>query len=170
LALRHYRDAGKITDHGLRVARGRLKARICRVIRGRFTHEANGRFARHLLRNEPNLLRFLDHPDLEATNWPAEQAIRPAVVDRKSAGGSRSPRGAQTQATLMSLFRSAHQKNLDHVPLFTAILQAPHARSTSPSLELRGSGGKQVQRKYRPRQHSVIAFCRTKKATRLPHD
>jgi transposase len=125
LVLRDRRDAGEITEHGLRVARGRLQTRIGRVIRGRFTHEGNGRFARHLLRNEPNLLRFLDRPDLEATNWPAEQAIRPAVVNRKSAGGNRSPRGAETQAILMSLFRTAHQKNLDHVSLFTVILQAP---------------------------------------------
>lgn len=125
LVLRDRRDAGEISDHGLRVARGRLQARIGRVIRGRFTHEANGRFARHLLRNEHNLLRFLHHPDLEATNWPAEQAIRPAVVNRKSAGGNRSAQGAETQAILMSCFRTTHQKNLDPAPLIAAILRAP---------------------------------------------
>jgi len=125
LALRDRRDAGEITEHGLRVARGRLQARIGRVIRGRFTHEANARFARHLLRNEENLLRFLDRPDLEATNWPAEHAIRPAVVNRKSAGGNRTAQGAETQAILMSCFRTAHQKHLDPAPLIAAILRAP---------------------------------------------
>jgi transposase len=125
LVLRHRRDAGEINDHGLRVARGLLQARLGRVIRGRFTHEANGRFARYLLRNEPNLFLFLEQPDLEATNWPAENAIRPAVVNRKSADGNRSDQGAETQAVLMSLLRTAHQKDLDPLAVFTAILQAP---------------------------------------------
>jgi transposase len=125
LVLRDRRDAGEIADHGLRVARGLLQARLGRVIRGTFTHEANGRFARHLLRNEENLFRFLGQPDLEATNWPAEQAIRPAVVNRKSAGGNRSDQGAETQAVIMSLLRTAHQKHLEHRAVITAILQAP---------------------------------------------
>jgi len=87
--------------------------------------QANGRFARHLLRNEENLFRFLGLPDLEATNWPAEQAIRPAVVNRKSAGGIPSDQAAETQAVLMSLLRTGHQKDLEPRAVFTAILQAP---------------------------------------------
>jgi transposase len=125
LVLRDRRDAGEINDHGLRVARGLLQARLGRVIRGRFTHEANGRFARHLLRNEQSLFLFLEHAGLEATNWPAEHAIRPAVVNRKSAGGNRSDQGAETQAVLRSLLRTAHQKDLDPRSLLTAILRAP---------------------------------------------
>jgi hypothetical protein len=29
------------------------------------------------------ILTFLYEPDIEATNWPAEQAVRPLVVNRK---------------------------------------------------------------------------------------
>ena len=43
---------------------------------------------------------------------PAEQAIRPAVVNRKSCGGNRTWQGAQTQAILTSLFRTCHQRHL----------------------------------------------------------
>lgn len=125
LALRDRRDAGEIGDHGLRVAKGRLQASLGRTIRGRFTNPDNGRLARHLLRYEQALFVFLDHPGMEATNWPSEHAIRPAVVNRKSAGGNRSYRGAETQAVLMSLLRTAHQKDLDPRSLFTAILRAP---------------------------------------------
>jgi transposase len=125
LLLRDRRDAGEIGEHGLRVAKGRLQAALGRRIRGRFTNPDNGRLARHLLRYEKALFVFLDHPDMEATNWPAEHAIRPAVVNRKSAGGNRSNRGAENQAILMSLLRTAHQKGLDHRTLFTPILQAP---------------------------------------------
>jgi len=125
LVLRDRRDAGEIGEHGLRVAKGRLQASLGRTIRGHFTNPDNGRLARHLLRYETALFVFLDHPGMEATNWPSEHAIRPAVVNRKSAGGNRSYRGADTQAVLMSLLRTAHQKALDPRSLFTAILRAP---------------------------------------------
>lgn len=125
LVLRDRRDAGEIGDHGLRVAKGRLQASLRRILRGHFTNPDNGRLARHLLRYENALFVFLDHPGIEATNWPSEHAIRPAVVNRKSAGGNRSTQGAQTQAVLMSLLRTAHQKDLDPRTLFKTILQAP---------------------------------------------
>lgn len=125
LALRDRRDAGEIGEHGLKVAKGRLQASLGRTIRGNFTNAANGRLARHLLRYEDALFVFLDDPSIEATNWPSEHAIRPAVVNRKSAGGNRSHHGAETQAVLMSLLRTAHHKDLDPRSLFTAILRAP---------------------------------------------
>lgn len=125
LVLRDRRDAGEIGEHGLKVAKGRLQASLGRTIRGRFTNPDNGRLARHLLRYEKALFVFLEHPGMEATNWPSEHAIRPAVVNRKSAGGNRSYRGAETQAVLMSLLRTAHQKDLDPRSLFTSILRAP---------------------------------------------
>jgi transposase len=46
---------------------------------------------------------FLSHPEVEATNWEAEQAIRPAVVNRKVWGGNRTWVGAHTQEVLMSV-------------------------------------------------------------------
>lgn len=134
LALRDRRDAGQIGDHGLRVAKGRLQASLGRTIRGHFTNPDNRRLARNLLRYEEALFVFLDHPDMEATNWPSEHAIRPAVVNRKSAGGNRSNQGAQTQAVLMSLLRTAHQKDLDPHSLFTAILRAPILTPEPPLL------------------------------------
>lgn len=125
LDLRDRRDAGEIGEHGLRVATGRLQASLGRLIRGRFTNPDNGRLARHLLRYEKALFVFLHRPGLEATNWPSEHAIRPAVVNRKSAGGNRSNQGAQTQAVLMTLLRTGHQKGLEPCAPLAAILRAP---------------------------------------------
>jgi transposase len=125
LMLRDRREEGTITPHGLRVAAGRLRARLARRIRGRFTNPENRRFAKHLLNYEEALFVFLQRPWVEATNWPAEQAIRPAVVNRKSCGGNRTPAGARAQAVLMSLLRTAHQKDLDLPEIFASILQAP---------------------------------------------
>ena len=84
LALRDRRDAGEISPHGLRVAKGLLQAKMNRLLHGRFTNPANQRFAKHLRRYRDNLFVFLDRADVEATNYPAEQDIRIAVVNRKN--------------------------------------------------------------------------------------
>ena len=43
LALRDRRDAGEISPHGLRVAKGLLQAKMNRLLHGRFTNPANQR-------------------------------------------------------------------------------------------------------------------------------
>ena len=70
-----------------------------RLLHGRFTNPANQRFAKHLRRYRDNLFVFLDRADVEATNYPAEQDIRIAVVNRKTCGGgNRTAKGAQAQS------------------------------------------------------------------------
>ena len=89
LELRDRRDAGCLSDHGLATARGRLLARLARLIAKPAPLEAAERFPAHLTIEFPAVFAFLWHPSVDATNWPAEQAIRPAVVTRKVCGGNR---------------------------------------------------------------------------------
>ena len=63
--------------------------------------------------------------DQMATNWRAEQAIRPAVVIRKVCGGNRTRKGADTQQVLASVVRTARQRNVDLPALFATMLRAP---------------------------------------------
>jgi transposase len=49
---------------------------------GRFTYAPNRRLARHVLGHALEWFWFLIDPTIDATNWRAEQAIRPAVVNR----------------------------------------------------------------------------------------
>jgi transposase len=82
------------------------------------------RFAAHLAIEFPALFTFLLDPmAIEATNWRAEQALRPAVVTRKVCGGHRSWRGAATQQILASVLRTAHQRRLDAHALVVAMLR-----------------------------------------------
>jgi len=69
------------------------------------------RFAAHLVRERHELFVFLDHPDVPATNHRAEQAIRPAVVNRKMSGGNRTWRGANDQAVVVSLLRTCADRS-----------------------------------------------------------
>ena len=125
LALRDRRDAQAISEHGLAVARGRLLARLGRLIEHAPALPAAQRFAAHLDREFAAVLGFLWAADVDATNWRAEHAIRPAVVNRKICGGNRTLRGAQTQQILASVVRTARQRHLDLDDLFTTLLRAP---------------------------------------------
>jgi transposase len=75
-----------------------------------------------------------------STNWRAEQALRPAIVNRKSWGGNRSWAGAHTQVITMSVIRTTRQQQADPVELMAAaqrdrtptaseLLKFPTARS-----------------------------------------
>jgi transposase len=65
--------------------------------------------SKHLWNHLGEWFVFLDDPEVEPTNWEAEQAIRPAVVNRKVWGGNRTGRGACAQGVLMSVLQTCKQ-------------------------------------------------------------
>jgi transposase len=79
----------------------------------------------HLASEREHLFTFLRVPGVQATNWRAEQAIRPAVVTRTSWGGNRTRAGADTWQVLTSVLRTATQQGRDPIELLTRLLQAP---------------------------------------------
>jgi len=79
----------------------------------------------HVYREREALFTFLLHDGVDATNWRAEQAIRPAVVNRKVWGGNRTWRGAETQGRMMSLLRTAAQQGVDVVEFLARLARAP---------------------------------------------
>src|SRR5437588_13107070 len=83
------------------------------------------RFARHLIVELPALFSFLVDPEFDATNWRAEQALRPAVVTRKVCGGNRTTRGAHTHQVLASVLRTIQQRQLNASVVFSDLLRAP---------------------------------------------
>ena len=118
---------GQLTDHGLASVRGRLLARLGRLIDEPPPLAAAERFAAHLHTEFAAVFTFLWDPSVDATNWRAEQAIRPAVVTRKVCGGNRTRHGADTQQVLASVVRTAHQRDLNLAPLIATMLRATNA-------------------------------------------
>ena len=92
------------------------------------------RFANHLGTEWTALFSFLRNPAIDATNWRAEQAIRPAVVTRKVCGGNRSWRGADAQQILASLIRTATQRRLDPHAVIADLLCTP-VPTVAPDLQ-----------------------------------
>ena len=127
LALRDRASAGAVSAHGLTVATGRLEAKLERLLDPCYRTDENRRLANHLDREFPFLFTYLKCPGLEATNYRAEQAIRPAAVMRKVWGGNRTATGARTQGILLSVLRTSHQNDVDPLPLLADLLRSPHA-------------------------------------------
>jgi hypothetical protein len=83
------------------------------------------------------IFSFLFDPTLDATNWRAEHALRPAVVTRKMCGGgNRTRRGADSQQILASVLRTADQRGLDATTVLVALLTAPTPSAPTSLLSL----------------------------------
>jgi len=128
LDLRDRRDREQISVHGLAVARGQLEARLDRVLQRRTRSPANRRLCNHLWREREAVFTFLYCPGLEATNWRAEQALRPMVVTRKVWGGNRTARGARAQSILLSVLQTCRQHQRPVLPLLERFLCSPRPR------------------------------------------
>lgn len=123
LQLRDRHVAGEVSDHGLAVARGQLETRLSTLLDQSSTVPAVRRFAAHLNREWPALFSFLHDSTIPATNWQAEQAIRPAVANRKVCGGNRTATAADTQQILMTVLRTSRQRALDPLRVIADLLR-----------------------------------------------
>lgn len=96
------------------------------------------RQARRLLkrfrRHREHLFTFLDDPAVPADNNHGERAIRPAVIIRKNTYGNRSQRGADTQAVLMSIYRTLKQRGHDPLKTITNAIREHLTTGKLPGL------------------------------------
>ena len=100
LALRDRRDLGLLSPHGQLVAAGRIEARMDRALTVAPAHDENRRLHKHLCTEREALFTYLTHPEVAATNYRAEQAIRPSVATRKMCGGgNNTPRGPRPKGS-----------------------------------------------------------------------
>ena len=133
LAVRDRVADGEISTHGAAVARGHLMARLLDLLAAPGTVPDCQRLAAHLTTELPAVFGFLFDLTLDATNWRAEQAIRPMVVNRKVSGGNRSERGAETQEILSSIVQTARLRELDPRDVLVDLLRSPQP-TASPAL------------------------------------
>ena len=119
------RDDATIGPHGLMVAIGKVEAEVDRSLDNVPRGAEVQRFARHLARERSALFTFLYFDATPATNYLAEQALRPAVVNRKMSAGNNTQRGAKAQATLMTVLHSGRKRSADAVSLLVQALRDP---------------------------------------------
>lgn len=95
-----------------------------------YDHKNSRKFVENLLKRKKEwLFRFVIDPEVEPTNNRAERALRPAVIDRKVSGGTRSSKGSKAYETLHSVFytRKLRKKSiLKDVPSAIDRKRRPH--------------------------------------------
>ena len=128
LHVRDLRDARKITARVAKAQADDLQKRMMRLVTPVKTHPPNERFCRHLLRHSDQLFTFLRSQGIDATNHRAEQAIRPAVVNRKVWGGNRTEAGAIAQSILMTVLFTAVKNGQDALKFMSRLLRSPPHR------------------------------------------
>ncbi len=90
-----------------------------------YKQEANKRLAKPLLRHCDQLFTFLFQEGIDATNWRAEPAIRPAVVNRKVWGGNRTCNGAAAQCIIVSELVTCSQRGMSSLRYLMSNLASP---------------------------------------------
>lgn len=125
LRLRDRFLAGEGAAHGLLARAGRLREQMRSLVRPIKTHAANERLAKFLETHLDELFVYLQHPGVDATNWRGEQAIRPAVVNRKVWGGNRTWPGAEAQSILTSVLRTLGQRGHAAIAWLAQTLRRP---------------------------------------------
>jgi hypothetical protein len=91
----------------LRVSR--IEDRLDELIRAEPVHIEARRLRERLQRHRREFTTFLWKKEVEATNNPAERALRPLVIARKITGGHRSMEHAQAWMKLASLLKTQEQ-------------------------------------------------------------
>jgi transposase len=134
LDLRDRYAAGKISRHGMAVARGRLENQLSDLIFPPKTNAANETLAQHLWNHRDELFTFLRQSGLDATNWRAELAIHFGVILRKVWGGSRTWAGAWAQSVLMSVLRTCWQQGRSALDFLSHLLRGTPAAQALPPL------------------------------------
>jgi transposase len=125
LAVRAQRDSGPLSPADIAGPVEDLERRLEVVLAKQVRQPANRRLLKHLAHEREALFTYLKRDGVEATNWRAEQAIRPAVVNRKVWGGNRTPAGAHIQQVLVSLLRTCQQQARDPTPILVDLLRSP---------------------------------------------
>jgi len=115
---------GEVSEQTLQEARDRFDQRLQDLAWPVREVPAYDTLSWHLWNHLDEWFAFLDHPEIEPTNWEGEQAIRPAVVNRKVWGGNRTPAGATAQEVLMSVLATCKRTGLSPLDFVSLTLRA----------------------------------------------
>jgi len=107
--LRNEHLAGRVSPAAWEAARDDYELRLLPLL-GRRRAGANQTLSDHIHRHFEEWFLFLTDASVPVSNWAAEQAIRPAVVNRKVWGGNRTECGARAQGILSSVLQTCKQQ------------------------------------------------------------
>jgi transposase len=122
--LRNRHLKGEVPAAELEQARPKYDERLNKLAKPAREVPAYETFSGHLRRHLDEWFTFLSHPEVEPTNWEGEQAIRPAVVNRKVWGGNRTWAGAHAQEVLLSVLETCKRAGRSGLEFVSQTLRA----------------------------------------------
>ncbi len=125
LRIRDRRDSAEIGPDALIEAIERVESEFDQLLDQCPRHASCRRLTGHLRRERQAMFTFLHRDAIPASNFLAEQAIRPAVVNRKMSGGNNTSAGARTQEVLMTVLHTGRKRRLDFIAIATQALRDP---------------------------------------------
>ena len=133
-AIRLWRRREELSAETYASRRDRIHGRLAELIETPWEDKNAKRLIKRFRRHQDELFTFLDQEGVPFDNNHAERSIRPAVIIRKNSHGSRSQKGANCQAVLMSVFRTLKQRGHDPIRTVTAALAEYLATGKLPPL------------------------------------
>ena len=127
--------AGRVTLAVWECARDLFDIRLLALVNVERVVPAYATLSAHLDNHFESWFSFLSDATLPATNWAAEQAIRPAVVNRKVWGGNRTAAGAAAQGIVTSVLETCKKQALSGLDFISQSL----AHSVTPCCHSRSS-------------------------------
>lgn len=101
-----------------------LKAEVYLLTQRQYNHSTIRKFVKNLCyRDGENLFRFVTDPEIDPTNNISERELRALVIIRKISNGSRSTRGANATAMLLSVIQTLRFKEENVLHGLQAILK-----------------------------------------------
>ena len=140
-AIRLWRRREELSAQTYASRRDRIHGRLAELIDTPWEDKNAKRLIKRFRRHQDELFTFLDQEGVPFDNNHAERSIRPAVIIRKNSHGSRSQKGANCQAVLMSVFRTLKQRGHDPIRTVTAALAEYLATGKLPPLPSPTSDG-----------------------------
>src|SRR5512143_225003 len=122
--LRNRHKEGEVSAEQLRQARKEFDKRLRDLAWPAREVPAYETLSAYLWKHLDEWFTFLSHPEVEPTNWEGEQAIRPAVVNRKVWGGNRTWVGARAQGVLMSVLETCKRAGRSGLEFVSQTLRA----------------------------------------------
>jgi hypothetical protein len=118
-SLRLSKRRGELPAERFASRRRRLEQRLHDLLAQPWEERHARRLVKRLRRHASEVFTFLDRPEVPSDNNHGERQIRPAVIVRKNSYANGSTDGAETQAVLMSVFRTLKQRG--HNPVAAVI-------------------------------------------------
>jgi hypothetical protein len=138
-AIRLWRRRDQFDELTYAARRKRIELRLRKLIETQWDNSQAERLRKRLDKYEDYLFTFLDKPYVPFDNSHAERSIRPAVIMRKNSYNNRSDKGARTQSTLMSIFRTLKQRNANPISTIAQALAQYTKTGKLPSITPRTS-------------------------------